>query len=54
MALLDTPPPGNILLGADGKEVPESVVTERFIFIPVPGKHAAGETLSFKIGRNGR
>ena len=49
MALLDAPPPGNTLLGTDGKEVAESVVTERFIFIPVPGKHAAGEALEFKI-----
>ena len=49
MALLDAPPPGNTLLGTDGKEVAESVVTERFIFIPVPGKHTAGEALEFKI-----
>ena len=49
MALLDTPPSGNVLLGADGKEVPDSVVTERYIFIPAPGKHAAGEVLTFKI-----
>ena len=49
MALLDAPPPGNALLGADGKEVADSVVTERFIFIPAPGKHAAGEVLKYKI-----
>ena len=49
MALLDAPPPGNALLGADGKEVADSVVTERFIFIPAPGKHTAGEVLKYKI-----
>ncbi len=54
MALLDAPPPGDVLLGADGKEVADSVVTERFVFIPAPGKHVAGETLDFKIGRSAR
>lgn len=54
MALLDAPPPGDAIFGSDGKEVADSVVTERFVFIPAPGKHVAGETLEFKIGRSAR
>ena len=49
MILLDAPPPGNAIFGTDGREVPDSVVTERFVFIPAPGRHAAGETLEFKM-----
>ena len=49
MILLDAPPPGKAVFGTDGREVPDSVVTERFVFIPAPGRHAAGETLVFKI-----
>ena len=47
--LLDAPPPGNAVFGTDGREIPDSVVTERFVFIPAPGRHAVGETLEFKI-----
>ena len=49
MILLDAPPPGNAIFGTDGREIPDSVVTERFVFIPAPGRHAAGETLEFKM-----
>ena len=50
MALLDSPPPGPSLLDADGRPVPDSVVTERFVFIPMPGRHTEGETHVFTIG----
>ena len=36
---------------ANGAAVPDAVVTERFVFIPAPGRHAAGETLEFTIGK---
>lgn len=48
--LFDSPPPGDALFGPDGRPVPDSVVTERFVFIPMPGRHAAGETHVFTIG----
>ena len=51
MALLDAPPPGDTLFDANGAAVPDAVVTERFVFIPAPGRHAAGETLEFTIGK---
>lgn len=44
LALLDSPPPGNTLFDSTGQAIPHAVVTERFIFIPLPGKHSAGET----------
>ena len=50
VALFDSPPPGDALFGPDGRPVPDSVVTERFVFIPMPGRHAAGETHVFTIG----
>ena len=49
MALLTAPPPGNALFDADGKPVADAVVTERFLLVPAPGHHAAGETLAFTI-----
>lgn len=49
--LLDAPPPGDVLYDAEGREVENSVVTDRFLFIPAPGKHFKGETLEFTIGR---
>ncbi len=50
MAILSELPPGNALFGADGKEMPRSLVTERFLLFPLTGKHVAGEKLSFRIG----
>ena len=43
MILLDAPPPGNAIF------METDLVPERFVFIPAPGRHAAGETLEFKI-----
>ena len=50
MAILSAMPPGNALFGADGKEMPRSLVTERFLLFPLSGRHVAGEKLSFRIG----
>ena len=50
MAIIDLPPPGDMLFDQGGRPVPDSVVTERFVFIPMPGRHAAGETHVFRIG----
>ena len=51
MALLSAPPPGDAIFGSDGNEVPRSLVTERFLFLPLSGRHAAGEKMSFRIGK---
>ena len=51
VALLKSAPPGDALFDADGREVADSAVNERYIFIPAPGKHAGGETLKFRIGQ---
>lgn len=51
MALLKAPPSGDTLFDADGSEVPDSVVTERFVFIPMPGHHSKGEAHYFKVGK---
>ena len=51
MALLDAVPPGDVLFDANGKEIPDSLVTERFLFLPLPGQHAAGEKVVCRIGR---
>ncbi|MBO7683925.1 MAG: transglutaminase domain-containing protein [Kiritimatiellae bacterium] len=51
MALLDAPPVGDALLGADGREVPGSVVARRFLFVPLPGRHSAGERVAFRLAR---
>ncbi len=49
MALLDCDPPGRALFGKDGAKVSDAVVTERFIFIPMPGHHAAGEVCKYVV-----
>lgn len=54
MALLACEPPGDSLLGPDGKERRDAVVTERFVLIPLQGDHAAGEKLIFTIVRSSR
>ena len=54
MALLDAVPPGDVLFDANGKEVPDSLVTERFLFLPLPGNHAAGEKVVCRIGRKAK
>ena len=51
MALLDAVPPGDVLFDANGKEIPDSLVTERFLFLPLPGPHTAGEKVVCRIGR---
>jgi len=51
MALLDKPPQGDVLLDSDGKEIPDSIVTERFLFLPLTGQHLAGERVSCLIGK---
>ena len=51
MALLKAAPPGDVLFDADGRAVADSVVNERYIFIPAPGKHVGGGTLKFRIGQ---
>lgn len=51
MALLDAVPPGDVLFDASGKEIPDSLVTERFLFLPLPGSHTAGEKVVCRIGR---
>ena len=51
MALLDAGPPGDVLFDANGKEIPDSLVTERFLFLPLPGPHTAGEKVVCRIGR---
>ena len=48
--LFDEPPQGNALFDVNGVEVPCSVVTERFVFIPAPGAHEKGETTEYVIG----
>ena len=49
VALLAEPPPGDALFDASGREVKHAEVSERFLFIPAPGHHRAGEKLFFKI-----
>ncbi len=49
MELLSAPPPGRTLVDAEGKGVKYSVVTERFVFIPMPGHHVAGEKHSYRL-----
>ena len=51
LTLLNAVPPGDALFDASGKEIPDSLVTERFLFLPLPGHHAAGEKISCRIGR---
>ena len=51
MVLADTPPKGTRLIDADGKDVPRAVVNDRFVLVPVSGRHAAGETLRYRIAR---
>ena len=51
MAFLDAVPPGDVLFDANGKEIPDSLVTERFLFLPLPGPHTAGEKVVCRIGR---
>jgi len=54
VALLDIPPPGDALFDKNGNAVPDAVVTERFIFIPLPGNHSSGEALEFRISHKER
>ena len=49
ITLLDRPAAGKRLLDAAGKPVEKAVVNDRFLLIPLQGKHAAGTTLSFKL-----
>ena len=51
MVLAETPPKGTRLVDADGKDVPRAVVNDRFVLVPVSGRHAAGETLRYRIAR---
>jgi len=51
MALLDEPPAGTCLLDAAGTPVAQAVVNDRFLLIPVTGRHAAGETLHYRFSR---
>ena len=51
MALLERPPAGTKLVDAKGETVADAVVNDRFVLIPVTGKHAAGETLRYRIVR---
>ena len=51
MVLAETPPKGMRLVDADGKDVPRAVVNDRFVLVPVSGRHAAGETLRYRIAR---
>lgn len=51
LALLDQPPAGTKLVDAEDKPVEDSVVNDRFLLIPITGKHAAGETLRYRIVR---
>jgi len=47
--LLDQAPAGTKLVDAAGKPVERAVVNDRFLIVPVTGKHAKGETLKFKL-----
>lgn len=47
----ETPPRGTRLVDAGGKEVPRAVVNDRFVLVPVSGRHTAGETLRYRIAR---
>ncbi len=49
ISLLAEPPAGTKLVDAAGKPVADAVVNDRFVLIPVSGKHAAGEVLSYRL-----
>lgn len=49
MALLASPPPGDLLVDGKGIPVLDAVVTERFLFIPATGRRTAGETYVYGI-----
>jgi hypothetical protein len=50
MALLNRLPYGNVLTDSCGREIADSLVTERFLILPLPGEHKAGEKFVCYIG----
>ena len=51
ITLLDAAPVGTKLLDAAGDVVAKAVVNDMFLLIPVTGKHAAGETLRYRLAK---
>lgn len=53
MKILDRELPGDAIFSEDGKEVASSVLTERFLLIPLSGSYTAGTVLKFRAGYRG-
>lgn len=54
VALLVEPPAGDTLFDASGRKVEHAAVSEKFLFIPMPGRHRKGERHIFRTGREKR
>ena len=51
IALLDAPPEGARLVDESGRPVPDAVVNDMFVIVPVRGRRTAGERLRFRVAR---